>query len=119
MAKWAFRGNRGHQKTTITSSTNETTIVTAYTDQNDKDIFTDVYGLIIANSSPTATEVVIKDDDTGTTRFIIAVPAGETRGFVLPKESAHQQSLAGQPWTATCADSVASIEITALFVKNS
>jgi hypothetical protein len=119
MAFWAFRGDRGTQKTTITSSTDETTIVSAYEESDGKDVLCDLYGLIIANTSATICDVTIKDDTAGTTRFKLTIPADDTRGFIVPKESAHQQAVANKPWTATCSASVASIEITALFVKNS
>ena len=109
----AIRDLKGQQKTTITSSTSETTIVTAVAST-----FLDLYGLIIANTSATACNVTIKDSTSGTTRFIIAVPAGETRGFMVGASSAVPQATVNTNWTATCSASVASIEITALYVKN-
>lgn len=109
----ALREMKGAQKTQISSSTSETTVVTA-----DATYKLDVYGVIITNTSATATEVTFKDSTTGTTRFIIAVPAGDTRGFMLPMDAGHNQNAANNNWTATCADSVAAIEITMMFVKN-
>lgn len=109
----SLREMKGNQKTTITSSTSETTIVTA-----DATYKLDLYGLIISNTSTTKTSVTIKDSTSGTTRFIIRVPADDTRGFMLPMDAGHLQAAANNNWTATCADSVASIEITALYVKN-
>lgn len=109
----SIRDLKGTQKTTITSSTAETTIVTAVAST-----FCDLYGLIIANSSATTTSVTIKDSTSGTTRFIFRVPANDTRGFVINESAAHNQATVNNNWTATCADSVASIEITAMFVKN-
>jgi hypothetical protein len=112
IVRGALREMKGAQKTTITSSASETTIVTA-----DATYKLDLYSLIIANTSASAATVTIKDGTAGTTRFVFAVPAGETRGFHGPIDAAHVQSAANNNWTATCT-SVASIEITALFVKN-
>lgn len=107
------RGDIAVQHTTITSSTSETTIVTAVAST-----YLDLYGLVIANTSATACNVTIKDATAGTTRAVFAVPAGETRGFTLPAESAIQQAAANNNWTATCSASVASISISALYIKN-
>ena len=109
----ALRELKDRQATTITSSTSETTVVTAISG-----VFADIYGCIIANTSATATTVSFKDATAGTTRFTIYVPAGDTRGFMLPADSAFIQTTANNNWTATCGTSVASIVITALYVKN-
>lgn len=106
---------RGSQKTTITSSTAETTIVTA----GGAAVFNDLHGLILTNTSASACNVTIKDATGGTTRLIFAVPAGETRGFMLPSADGHKQATANNNWTATCSASVASLEITALYVLDS
>ncbi len=112
MTAGAMREMKGAQKTTITSSTAETTIVTS-----DATYTLDLYGLIIANTSASNCKVTIKDSTAGTTRFIIQVPAADTRGFMLPVDSAHKQNAASNNWTATCGSSVADIEITAMYVK--
>lgn len=109
----AVRDLKGIQQTTITSSTSETTIVTAVAST-----FLDVYGLVIANKSATATLVTIKDATAGTTRSIFYVPAGDTRGFMLDAGSALPQAAVNNNWTATCGTSVDSVYITALYVKN-
>lgn len=108
-----LRELRGHQKTTITSSVAETTIVTAVALA-----MLDLYGLLIANTSTTACNVTIRDSTGGTIRFVVAVPAGETRGFMLPACDGHKQAAVNTAWTAQCGTSVASIEITALTVQN-
>jgi hypothetical protein len=113
IAVGAIRDLKGVQKTTITSSTSETTIVTAVAST-----FLDLYGLVMANTSATACNMTIKDATSGTTRAIFAVPAGETRGFMLPVDSAIPQASVNNNWTATCGTSVSAIEITALYVKN-
>lgn len=100
------------QQTTITSSTSETTVLTA----GGAGVFLDVTGVIVTNTSATATKVTFKDATAGTTRFVLQVPATETRGFVVPVP--HVQASANNNWTATCGTSVASVEITMLAIKN-
>lgn len=109
----ALRALKGKQKTTITSSTSETTIVTAVAST-----FLDVYSILISNTSATATNVTIKDATGGSTVAIISVPANDIRGFTLPVDSAIPQASTNNNWTATSSASVASLEITALYVQN-
>lgn len=109
----APRTLKANQITTITSSVAETTIVTAVAST-----FLDLYGIIITNTSATAVNVAIKDGTAGTTRFNIAVPAADTRGFMLPIDGAMKQSGSNANWTATSSASVASLVITALTVAN-
>lgn len=109
----SLRDLKNNQVTTITSSTTETTIVTSVTG-----VFADMYGLIISNTSATAVNVAIKDATAGTTRFNISVPAGDTRGFMLPESGAMKQSAVTNNWTATCSASVTSVIVTALTVNN-
>lgn len=101
------------QKTTITN-TSETTIVTA-----DANYYLDLYFIVISNTSATAVNVTIKDATAGTTRFIIPVPAGDMKGFVIPSADAYPQAAKNNNWTATCSGSVSSVEITAKCIKNS
>lgn len=107
------RDLKGNQITTITSSTAETTVVTAVAST-----FLDVYGCIVVNSSATAANVSFKDSTAGTTQFNIYVPAGETRGFMLPSSDAFKQGTVNNNWTATSSASVASLIISMLYVKN-
>lgn len=100
------------QQTTITSSVAETTIVTAVAST-----FMNLYGLILTNTSGTVTKVIIKDATAGSQRFVFEIPALETRGFMVPKDSAHKQAAVNNNWTATCGTSVASVEITALTTR--
>lgn len=109
----SIRDLKRNQVTTITSSTSETTIASAVAST-----FLDLYGLIVTNTSATAVNVAIKDSTAGTTRLNIAVPAGETRGFMLPESAAIKQATVNNNWTATCSGSVASVIITALTVDN-
>lgn len=108
------RASKGKQNTTITSSTAETTIVTA----GGSSVKLDLYGLVLTNISATASEVVIRDDTGGTILGSIMVPAGDTRGFMLGADSAIPQAVANKPWTAQCGTSVASMKITALYTIN-
>jgi hypothetical protein len=110
----AIRGLKAIQTTTITSSTSETTIVTA----GAAGVFKDLYSLIISNTSATACNVTIKDATSGTTRFIVPVPAASMVGFNRDAGSAVIQAAAASNWTATCSPGVASIIITAETVAN-
>ena len=107
------RDLKGNQVTTITSSTTETTVVTAVAST-----FLDVYGCIVENTSATGSKVTFKDSTAGTTQFEIYVPPTETRGFMLPSSDGFKQTTVNTSWTATCGASVASIVITMLYVKN-
>lgn len=113
VAVGSIREQKARQATTITSSTAETTIVTAIAAT-----FCDLYGLVLCNTSATATEVTIRDATAGGTVSSFMVPAGETRGFMLPESAAWTQAAANNNWTATCGTSVASLKVTALYIKN-
>lgn len=77
--------------------------------------FHDLYGLTLTNTSATNCNVTIKDSLTGATRFVFAVPANDTRGFMLPKESAHKQANINTDWTATISQTINAIEVTAMW----
>lgn len=98
---------------TLTSTTTETTLIAAIAST-----FNDVYGLIVTNISALACEVIFRDVTAGTPRFSINVPAAETRGFMLSESAAYKQATVNTAWTAQCGTSVASIKISALYVKN-
>lgn len=110
----AIRELKAYQFTTITSSTAETTIITA----GGAGVFCDPYSILLANTSATQCNVTIKEATAGSSTHIICVPPGETRGFTLPVDSAIKQTTANNNWTATCSASVAAMNITALYVKN-
>jgi len=107
----APRGMKGTQVTTITSSTSATTVVTA----GASGVYNDIYGLVLTNSSATATTATLSD---GTTSYVFEVPAGDTRGFMLPAGDAVSAASAATAWTVACGTSVASLYIAAFFVKN-
>lgn len=109
----SIRDLKTQQITTITASTSETTILTAVAST-----FLDVYAIFITNTSATATEVHIKDATAGTTRVTLSAPANDTRGFVLTESAAIPQATVNNNWTATAVDSVSSLIITVLAVKN-
>lgn len=109
----SIRDLKGEQVTTITSSTSETTIVTAVAST-----FLDVYGLVLTNSSASATKVTVRDATAGGTARVYYVPAGEMRGFMLPESAAVKQGTVNNNWTAQCGTSVASLDVQVLYVKN-
>lgn len=108
----APRALKGRQVTTITSSTAETTILTSVAST-----FLDIYGLILTNTSATVTKVSIRDATAGGTISVFEVPPTDTRGFMLPLDSAIPQAAVTNNWTAQCGTSVASLEVTVLYVK--
>lgn len=103
---------KGRQVTTITSSTAETTILTSVAST-----FLDIYGLILTNTSATVTKVSVRDATAGGTITVLEVPPTDTRGFMLPLDSAIPQAAVTNNWTAQCGTSVASLEVTVLYVK--
>lgn len=109
----AIRTLKGSQNTIITASTAETTIVTAVAST-----FLDLYGLILANTGATTTKVDIRDTTGGAIIATIEVPTLETRGFMLPVDSAIPQTTVNTSWTAQGASSTSSLQVTALYVKN-
>ncbi len=109
----SIRDLKVQQQTTITTSTSETTVLTAVAST-----FLDVYGVICTNISGTGVHVIFKDATTGTERFRIYVPANDTRGFMLPESAAHCQAAVNNNWTATCSASITSLYITMFAVKN-
>lgn len=102
----------GRTNTALSNTTTETTIIaaTALT-------FHDLYGLILANTGATATEVSIRDDTAGTVMLTVMVPAGETRGFMVPASSATPQTAVNKNWTAKCASATTALQVTALYVS--
>lgn len=109
----AIRTLKSSQRTTITSSTAETTIVTSIAAT-----FNDLYGLVLTNTSATVTQVDIRNTTGGTIICSFEVPANDTRGFMLPCDSGLSQTSGATNWTAQCGTSVASLIVTALYVQN-
>lgn len=109
----AIRDLKGVTQTQISNSTSETTIVASVSST-----FLDIYGLIFANTGASTTKVTIKDATSGTTRMIFEVPTLETRGFMVPVDSAVPQAAVTNNWTATCGTATTALEVTAFWVKN-
>lgn len=107
----ALRDIVSSQRTTIASSTSETTIVTAIAST-----FNDIFLLTVKNTSATALRVDIRDTTAGTIIDDIYVPAGDTRGWApttpLPQTSVNTN------WTATCSASVSDVRVTVWYIKN-
>lgn len=101
-----------HQRTAITSSTSETTILTQAAS-----VFHDVTRIILSNSSSTLCRVDIRDDTGGTIRLSIAL-AANGGGAVLSFDPPLTASAVNDNWTAQCSASVDSVYITVLAVKN-
>lgn len=101
----------GQQKTTLSNTTSETTIVTAVTST-----FLDVLSFNFVNSGSTATKVDIRDDTAGTIRATFFVPATDMRGqtYTLP----FTQTAVNKNWTAQCSAATTALEVTVQFVKN-
>lgn len=99
---------------TITSSTAETDLFSA----GGSGVFLDLFFVLVTNTSATATEIDFKDSAAGTTRLTVSAPANDTRGYAIGEASGWPQATADNKWTATCADSVASIKISAIAIKS-
>lgn len=115
LVRHALRGNVGKQKTTITNSVTETTIITA-----DASFTLDVVAFIFANTGTATTAVSIRDATAGTVMQVVEIPAGETRGYVLPGSGlGFQQAAANNNWTAQCSVATTDLNVWALFEKRS
>lgn len=112
MTAGAPRSLKANTQTSLSNTTSETTIITATAST-----FHDVYGLILANTGATTTKVSIRDDTAGTVRAIVEVPTLETRGFMLPVDSAVTQTAVNKNWTAQCASATTALEVTAFYVS--
>lgn len=108
----APRALKGRAAITLTSTTTETTLLAATAST-----FHDAYGLILTNTSATVTKVTIRDATGAGTATVFEVPATDTRGFMLPVDSAIPQTAVNTAWTAQCGTSVASLEATLLYVS--
>lgn len=112
MTAGAPRSLKGTAQVSLGATTSETTIIAATAST-----FHDVYGLILANTGATTTKVSIRDDTAGTVRAIIEVPTLETRGFMLPVDSALPQTAVNKNWTAQCGSATTALEVTAFYVS--
>lgn len=107
----AFRDIIASQTTTITSSTAETTIITAIAST-----FADLASIMVSNTSATAVRVDFRDTTAGSVLFSIYVPAGDMRGVNLT--SPWPQTSVNTNWTAQSSASVSDLRIAAQYIKN-
>lgn len=112
MTAGAPRSLKGMAQVQLSNTTTETTILAATAST-----FHDVYGIILANTGATTTKVSIRDDTAGTVRAIIEVPTLETRGFMLPVDSAVPQTAVNKNWTAQCSSATTALEVTLFYVS--
>lgn len=112
MVAGAPRLLKGTFQVQLSNTTTETTILAATAST-----FHDVYGIILANTGASTTKVSIRDDTAGTVRAIIEVPALETRGFMLPVDSAVPQTAVNKNWTAQCGTATTALEVTGFYVS--
>lgn len=110
----AIRTLKLSQKTTLSNTTAETTVLTA----GATNVFNDVFSVIFANTGAISTKVDVRDATAGTIILTVYVPAGETRGFTLPAGSGYSQTTAANNWTAQCASATTAMEITVQYVQN-
>ncbi len=94
------------------ATTGETVIATASAGQ-----FHDIYGMIFANTSATASTIILKDVTAGTTKAEFEVPAGDTRGFMVPAIDGIPSAATNTNWTVTMGTAISSMVITALYVS--
>lgn len=112
MTAGAPRSLKGMTQVQLSNTTSETTILAATAST-----FHDVYGIILANTGASTTKVSIRDDTAGTVRAIIEVPTLETRGFMLPVDSAVPQTAVNKNWTAQCGTATTALEVTLFYVS--
>jgi hypothetical protein len=104
----SLREQKGAQVTVLTTTTAVaiTPSVSAYVD---------IYGLILSNTSATAVEFTMNN---GSTITSFMVPAGDTRGFMLPEGAAYPATATNTSWMGNLSVAVTSLKVTTLFVKN-
>lgn len=105
----ALRENLGVTKTAVANTTASTAIVTSTTGLRD------LYGLILANQSASGVSCLLKDS-AGTTYASLYVPATDTRGFMLPVDSAMPLTSTGTGWNIVLGTSTISVDVTAMWV---
>ena len=93
------------------ATTTETVIATAIASTK-----LDMYGLILANTSATATTVIINQATAGIKTIELEVPGTDTRGFMLNSGDGFSMATAGNNWTAVLGTSVSGVVVTALYI---
>jgi hypothetical protein len=108
----SIRANKGVNVVTLATTT-ETVLATAISGK-----FVDIYGMVFANTSATASTIIIKDVTAGTTKMEFNLPAGDTRGFMLSESGAITAAATNTNWTGTLGTSISGVVVTTLYVKN-
>jgi len=101
----------GTQTTTISSSTAETTIVTAAAS-----VFNDLTAIVISNTSSTGARVDFRDTTAGSVLFSLYIPPVDVRGVAFQRPL--PQTTVNTNWTAQSSASVADLRVLAVFDKN-
>jgi len=96
---------------TAALTTSSATVVAA----GGANIFNDIYGIIITNTSATSTYVTLVDNANS---YVFAAPANDTRGISFTTDSAIPQSVSNTAWTATIASGSATVSIAIMYVQN-
>ena len=94
------------------ATSTETVIATASAGQ-----FHDIYGLVLANTSATASTFLLKDVTAGTTKAEFYLPAGDTRGFMLPSVDGIPSAATNTNWTGTLGTGGLTVVVTVLYVS--
>jgi hypothetical protein len=97
---------------TISASTAETTILAS----GGAGVFHDLTCVIVSNTSATATRVDFRSATSGSVRFSLYIPAGDTRGVVFSVPL--PQTSAANNWTAQSSASVTDLRIFMQAAKN-
>lgn len=100
------------QNVVSVATSTETVITTA-----SAGAFHDIYGLILANTSATASTFLLKDVTAGTTKAEFYLPAGDTRGFMLPSVDGIPSAATNTNWTATLGTGGLTVVVTVLYVS--
>jgi hypothetical protein len=100
------------QNVVSVATSTETVVCTASAGQ-----FHDIYGLILANTSATASTFLLKDVTAGTTKAEFYLPAGDTRGFMLPSVDGIPSAATNTNWTATLGTGGLTVVVTVLYVS--
>lgn len=112
MTAGAPRLLKGKIETSVSNTTSETTVLAATAST-----FHDVYGLILANTGASTTKVSVRDTTAGTVFAVFEVPTLDTRGFMVPVDSAIPQATVNTNWTVQCGTATTALEVTVLYVS--
>ena len=109
----SIRSLKAQFNSNLVATTSEVTLLPAISS-----VFMDIYGCILANQSASACSVSLKDSTGGTTRIFFEVPAGDTRGFMLPESGGFPQTAQNNSWTVTLGAAISTMTVSILYIKN-